>query len=491
MIVISAGELLAQNATKVPRDREPLQTGSAPARATKGAPYPPGPVKDRAPDHDMPPQPVPDGPKAGDMKPTRPPFELDEFSPKFRKATERRTRPPAPSLVFDSHAELPNSVASTSGCCPEVSVAENGRTVLMTGNGWLAVSQDSGATFSNLNPTTIFPQDDGGFCCDQVIQYVPKIDMFVWLLQYWEKNGANRIRLAAQTTRAVRRSNGQDWTYWDFPSTVFTKTGGLDYNDMTFGSQSLWWTTQSSEGRVVVRIALSEIDAQSTINYVYTPGTDALWSHVTHDARSTVYWAGHVDSSTIRVFSMKDGDGYYSWRSVAIDTWPNGTNSSTCPDGSDWLAYESWKHYVFGNCLQGGSVWFGWLASAGGGFPQPHIQLVRIDVTSWTKQEQVQVWNPKFALMDPYLSTNSKGEMGMDVAFGGGSYYPSNAVGVWGDFVVYYPRLSTRCTDRWGDYNTCRRSGSNTSVWVAGGYTAEVDAGGNNIMLPHYIKFRR
>jgi hypothetical protein len=116
--------------------------------------------------------------------------------------------------------------------------------------------------------------------------------------------------------------------------------------------------------------------------------------------------------------------------------------------------------------------------------------MVRINTSTWNKEEQVQIWNPDFAFLDAYISMNSDGELGMDIAFGGGPYYPSNAVGVWGDFVVYYPRLSTRATGRWGNYNTCRRSGSDGRQWVAGGYTMDTDASGN-IMLPHYIRFSR
>jgi len=363
---------------------------------------------------------------------------------------------------------------------------------MMTGNTWMALSEDGGGSFSNINPTTIFPQVDGGFCCDQVIVYVPRIDMFLWLLQYWSDTGGNnRIRLAAQTTPEVRSSDGTAWTYWDFVSDVFNTGSSLDYNDVSFGENSFWWTSQIGSGRVVVRIPQSEIAARGTINFAYTGETDALWSHLTQNATNTVYWAGHMSNSELRVFSMRDGEGFYSWRSVTVNSWPNGTNTSMCPDGTDWMSFESWKHYVFGNALQGNSVWFGWLASAGGGFPQPHVQLVRINPSSWTRVEQVQVWNPNIAFHDAYLSTNGKGELGMEIAFGSGGFYPSSAVGVWGDFVVYYPRLSTRCSSRWGDYNHSRRSGSNGQEWVAGGYTMEKDSSGNNMVLPHYIRFGR
>jgi hypothetical protein len=199
-----------------------------------------------------------------------------------------------------------------------------------------------------------------------------------------------------------------------------------------------------------------------------------------------VYWAGHVSNSELRVFSMVDGEGSYSWRTVPINSWPNGTNANSAPDGTDWMAFESWKHYVFGNALSGDNVWFSWLASSNDNFPHPHVQMVSIDTSSFTLDEQVQIWNPDFAFMDAYLATNSEGELGMDVAFGGPPWYPSNAVGVWGDFVVYYPRLSTRASTRWGDYNTARRSGSKGDEWVAGGYVLELDGA-----IPHFIRFSR
>jgi hypothetical protein len=242
---------------------------------------------------------------------------------------------------------------------------------------------------------------------------------------------------------------------------------------------------------VVVRIPLSQIAAKGTINFQYTGGTEALWSHLTQNARDTVYWAGHVSNSELRVYSMRDGEGFYSWRSVTVNSWPNGTNTATCPDGTDFMTFESWKHYVFGNALQRESVWFAWLAAAGGGFPQPHVQMVRINPSSWTREEQVQIWNPTIAFQDAYLSTNNQGELGMAVAFGSGGFFPSNAVGVWGDFVVYYPRLSTRCVSRWGNYNHSRRATVNAAEWIGAGYTNEKNSSGSNIVIPHYIRFGR
>ena len=493
---------LAQQ-TGVGRAERQLRTGKSEPRQVRGAKYPPAKPSKRIPNEEYKGKPVPTGPKVGDMKPANPAFEVKQITNREGKMPEENRKlnhafeapafsPPPRPLFFREYKELTNSIGSTSGCCPEISSSENGQTIMMTGNDWMALSKDTGGSFSNINPTTIFPQDDGGFCCDQVVVYVPRIDMFVWLLQYWTgANKKNRIRLAAQTTSEVRSSNGTSWTYWDFPSDDFDTKSSLDYNDIAVGDNSLWWTSQNGTGRVVVRIPLKEIAAKSTIHFDFTGGTDALWSDLTQNATNTVYWAGHVNNSQIRVYSMKDGDGFYSWRSVTVNSWPNGTNSTKCPDGTDWMPFEAGKHYVFGNALQNGDVWFSWLASAGGGFPLPHVQMVRIRPSSWTLQEQVQVWNPAIAFQDAYLSTNSQGELGMEIAFGSGGFYPSSSVGVWGDFVVYYPRLSTRCIQRWGDYNHSRRAASNGADWIAGGYVNVKNSSGNDIEIPHYIRFGR
>ena len=354
---------------------------------------------DRIPNVELEPRPVPTGPKVGEMKPANREFRLVKMPEIRGKQPLADTMSPDDRrpLFFRDYRELTTSQPSASQCCPEVSVAENGQTIMTTGNVWMSLSTNGGASFTSVNPTTIFPQVDGGFCCDQVIVYVKRIDMFVWLLQYWSgADGKNRIRLAAQTTAGVRSSNGTAWAYWDFVSDTFDKSASLDYNDVSFGGSSLWWTSQIGSGRVVVRISLSEIAARGTINFQFTGETDALWSHLTQNATDTVYWAGHVSNSELRVFSMRDGDGFYSWRSVTVNSWPNGTNSTACPDGSDWMTFESWKHYVFGNALQGESVWFAWLAAAGGGFPRPHVQIVRINPSSWTLQEQVHLESDPF-----------------------------------------------------------------------------------------------
>jgi hypothetical protein len=56
----------------------------------------------------------------------------------------------------------------------------NGNVVFYTGNWYAALSSDGGNTFQYVDPFTAFPDPPNmGFCCDQVVQYIPQIDTFV------------------------------------------------------------------------------------------------------------------------------------------------------------------------------------------------------------------------------------------------------------------------------------------------------------------------
>jgi hypothetical protein len=426
---------------------------------------------------------VPRGPERAEMHPENPEIIIKELKPGEHSGDAQ-----AP-LFFEEYDEIDDATPTAHRSVPEPSVAENGETVMTTGNFWMSLSLDGGQTFTSVNPTTIFPEDYGGFCCDQLVQYVPEFDLFIWLLQYGLSAGVNAIRIAVQDTQGVRNSNGTAWTYWDFTNTTFASSGMLDYNDMSFGDTFLYWTSSVGGGanRYVVRVPLNELQARGTVNFQFTGSTNAYWSHVTQSGGNGVYWAGHVDNSTMKVYSMMDADGFYSWREVPINSWPNGTITSSAADGNDWLQDASWKTYIRAAAVSRNSIYFAWNASSGGGFPEPHVQIVRINRTTFSLESQMQIWNPDFAFAYPNFEANAEGELGMIVAFGGGPFDASSGVGVWGDFVIYYPRLSNGSRTNYGHYHTARKAGSDPMKWVGAGYSRLTD----DSILPYYIRFSR
>jgi len=98
-----------------------------------------------------------------------------------------------------------------------------GGLLMMSFNWSVDVSTDDGASWKRLDPTTVFPAVAGfpGFCCDQVVTYVPSIDHFVWFMQHdKDGNGQGAFRLATASSSSVR-SDPAAWTYWDFVGDVF------------------------------------------------------------------------------------------------------------------------------------------------------------------------------------------------------------------------------------------------------------------------------
>ena len=75
-------------------------------------------------------------------------------------------------------------------------------------------SSDGGTSWSLLNPATLFPAVDGGFCCDQTVLFKPAAPALTfWILQYRQAAGTNTLRVAVNRT-ANMANNG--WYWWDF-----------------------------------------------------------------------------------------------------------------------------------------------------------------------------------------------------------------------------------------------------------------------------------
>jgi hypothetical protein len=347
------------------------------------------------------------------------------------------------------------------------------RVVFSTANWTAAYSTDSGGTFTQLDPTTIFPNDAVGFCCDQIVQYVPSIDRFFWLLQ------GNGYRLAMASPADIRNNNGTAWTYWNLTPGVFGSCTSFDYPDMTVGNNALYlsWDakTNCSGGFQVARIALTGTNSlvnAGTITVGFTHPSDgpmAWGSHITQNTGDEIFWAGHNNSSNMRIFSLAEGSNTYFWRDVGISSWANNAPTSLTPDGQDWLAKNfngpggnSFpRNGVIGATRSGSELWFGWTAGTDSNFQQPHIEMVQLDRdNSFHKDQQVQIWNNNYAFAYPALATNAcTGEVGLSFEYGGtNAYYEDHVVGFWGDFVAYRTTGSDVGTNRFGDYVSIRQA---------------------------------
>ena len=289
---------------------------------------------------------------------------------------------------------------------------------------------------------------------------------------------------------------------------ILSSNGWFDYGELGVGTTQLYLSTTlygPTQGLVVFRIPIEALNVVGSLTYRQTnvnDGTVAQGSRLSQNPDDTVFWAGHSDpGTTVRVFKWTESSTSYSWNDLTIDSWPSNTSNfvSTCPGNrtTNWLFVNSANNIIGSTRRSNNEVWFGWNANSGGGFPNPHAQVLQVNVADWpsiSKIKQWQIWNPNFAFAFPYFYTSSEcDDVGLAVVFGGGSFNPSSALGVINSDgvltqTVYYPELSDTCEFRFGDYLTVR---SENGVDYEGFVYAMQSTDSGVERNPRYVEFGR
>jgi len=385
--------------------------------------------------------------------------------------------------------------------------------VLQTGNDYIRYSNDKGLTFKMLANTDVIDNKfAGGEHGDQVMIFVPAIQCFVWYLQYdadpTSNDGAFRIAFAKLSDLQTKLKGV--WQVYDWVSSDFGLPGvDFDFPDMAATDTFLYATTgTTAQGRIVMRFSLTDLVAGSVaaqytgllfIDKKNIPQDSLRYTSFCQQARDRGMWAGHVDSSTFRIYEWPDNSGSFNTHDVKTATWPN-TNDykSTCPDGTDWLS-NGGDAGIYAFVRRRDELWLGWTASRGKATPSgfeyknPHVRVATVRMSDWTETAEMQIWNPDYAFAFPDLGVNAAGDVAVGVAFGGPSDFADAAFGVIGDFVVWFQNGSDAALTRWGDYITVRRCGRRGN-WFAGyGYYSVKDskAGSGVYQKPYYVLFAK
>src|SRR5262249_48479428 len=365
-----------------PNAAPPGPVPSVPGEAVKqnpnSAPYPPSPPK------------APFGPNA----------ESPIFVP---LGPPRQLFPPTPSgtslgtSAGGASVQIPvNTTMRSAGVPPDPNAAAataNG-VVLATYNTGISFSINGGQNFTDIpllspqpgNPgrTSFFPQSDGGLCCDQVVIYLANQNLFVWLMQYnpvtfcatncppqpppappatFAINQSPRLRVAWTTPEAAAADFWNAWTYIDLTGVKLAGVSDglginnnewLDYPDMAWSNTFVYvgidhgFTIPGkvyTGRRIVARLSLADMGnpAVATVHYDYAELTGSNGLNKTHfvqDAAGRMVVGSLDNSSTMRVFTWKDGESSIpSPATVGISSIQQGnTYTSTAPDGTDWLA---------------------------------------------------------------------------------------------------------------------------------------------------------
>ena len=405
-------------------------------------------------------------------------------------------------LLTNTELEQPglNRTASNVG---EPSCAINGNTVLYTGNWYAAISSDAGASFRFMNPATAFPDPSpqSNFCCDQVVQYIPDLDTFVWLLQYGPSTGDNIQRLALAKSADAEQGR---WKLFDISTQMLNVPGAfLDFPDLAVGANHLYVTTNIfgpgvKVGSAVARISFASIRsgnvaAQSFVSF------DLQSFRVVQNCGTTAFFAAHADTSTLAVFSWPEDQAQPSRTDVGVARWigGNGYNSRT-PDGRRWLDRADPR--ISGATMVKKELWFAWSVDRRSNRrAQPFVQIARINSVNMTLLENINVFDPQSATAYANLSTNASNEVGISYIIGGGPRHPSHMVGVLTgtrkDLLVSAGERSPEQDEgkgEWGDYLAVRRVFPNQKLFAASGFTMKGQGDGSNRdVTPRFVVFGR
>jgi hypothetical protein len=387
----------------------------------------------------------------------------------------------------------------------EPSVSVNGDVVFYTGNWYAAVSTDGGNTFKFIDPNSMAqPTDPQGvtFCCDQVVNYMPSIDMFMWLMQYGPSTGDNIQRLAFAKTADVKAGK---WQIFDVTTQMLGVPGFfMDFPDLAVGANFIYMTTNcfgpdgNSVGSAVVRILLNSL-AQGNPSVEKFVSMDLFAFRVAQNCGDIAYFAAHRDTSTVAVFSWPENQAAPTSLDVAVARWI-GTNGyiSRTPDGRRWLDRADTR--MTGATLAGDELWFAWAVDAGSNHrPQPFVQMARINSKDMSLIEDVNLFDTDSAICYAGLATNANSEVGVSYMIGG-AVFPSHVVGfLSGDRQSVVagkgersPLPNPQGHFEWGDYLTARPVFPDRKLFAAAGYTFLGQQDGNNQdATPRFVIFGR
>lgn len=407
-------------------------------------------------------------------------------------------------LVLSVNSELTGPAAQQlASSVGEPSVAAKDNIVMYTGNWYAARSVDGGQTFQYIDPFTAFPDPPNlGMCCDQVVNYIPSIDTFVWLLQYGPRNPPNvdnLQRLAFAKTADVAAGR---WRLFDITTQNLDLAGFfLDFPDLAVGSNFLYITSNvfndqgQSNGAVLVRLAIADIDSGNIkVDRYLSPNFDSL--RVAQNCGTKAFFAAHADTSTLRVFTWDEAQAAPASTDVGVARWIGGMGyQSRTPDGQRWL--DRIDPRITGAALAGNELWFAWSVDQNSNHrPQPFVQIARIDAANLTLLENINVFDPDSAIAYGALSSNSDSEVGISYMIGGGARFPSHMVGILTptrkDVVTAVGQRSP-LDSQWGDYLTVRPLFPLAKkLFAATGYTMQGSGDGSNRdATPRYVVFGR
>jgi hypothetical protein len=341
----------------------------------------------------------------------------------------------------------------------EPTVAMNANRVLLTWNWGAAASEDGGRTFPLfLNPFSLRRKPEKPdsreplpFCCDQLAYHVPKTEtrpqLWFWVVQSKQNApGDQVIRL--------------QWLVGDkqFDVNTFLR---LDFSAQSlFGLPAGYWLDQprigATEGHLFIAVNVYDPDEHYYASYVIRLSNDALalgrprarevvqvgsrqsglagFVSFTRGATDTMYFAGQLSPSKLRVWKWPDDSGDPDGRTDVIHSAYARQGSYDCrrtgtPSAANWCGRKANDARVLAGWIANGLVGFAWNAPANptAGFRYPYVQVVQLNEDTLTLRDEPSIVLKRAGVNYAALVPNGRGEVGGVVLIGGGNRYETCA----------------------------------------------------------------
>jgi hypothetical protein len=438
----------------------------------------------------------------------------------------------APITILQNKAVDAGHASFTS----EPYVARNGARVLEVWNWGVAFSRDGGQTFTPASPYDYFSEVEGKkFCCDQLAYYEPAHDLWVWVLQYDDSVPATHLSLriiTAQGAAGFDAIANRDTTKFSVSDIDATKFGNpapvapgsdLDQPRIASTNKYLYMSAnlfapleaeQSYEGSVVFRMPLSDLVAGTKNPSTQFFQTDSGTAGLTRGATDSMYFASHLSTAKLRVWSWPDGDLTINSRDVVHPSYPHQSKLHyLCPRKGaqpkrkgDWcLGYRNFSYKNDDRPQSGwvsdGVIGFAWNAQQKPKtkFKYPFVMVVRINAKDMTLKDTPFIWSPKYAYQYAAIISNSRGDLGGVVHVGGGSKYETCVVLFRGKNGAAKRPWSATEVDRSdhdpnepraGDYLGATTDAASADTWAGACMALHGGAARENVAV-RFVSFRR
>ena len=425
---------------------------------------------------------------------------------------EGATADPSPSVTSapilyttkDLHGVAPSGYQSN---VLEPAFGQIGKYIFYTGNWFAARSANQGVTWTYVNPYSGFSD----FCCDQDVIYDKTRDRIIWLrMGSANASGENVFKLGVSSNGGATFCNytfapkdvDASWTgvWWDYPNMALT-------NNYLYITWHLFNASDVYQRQVVLRMPLEALANCSGFGYGYYSNTAGFGWAPAHGGTSKFYWAHHIDTDTIRIYTWQEFSGSISYVDRDIPAWTaTGRYGAHCaaPDGND--ACQRFDDRVMGGYVKRHSalafsqietVGFWWNVKEGSGFTYPYSNNAWFYTNTMNYGGRAYIWTSSMAIFYPASYPDRRGNIGIVANIAGSNTYPS-LVAMKDDDTDGIPPGYTWTTvatgnhgpsdDKWGDYNRVRPFQPIGTCWAATGHVLR-DGTSGNYVHPYYVIF--